>query len=256
MKVMRSVPTSSGIAPKTAALARRLAAGAHEGALRAPVRAEQEGEERHLLEEADRFEDERQHDAGGGQDRHHRAGDEHGHDEALDELARALLDRNGAPGPDHACGQERQEEQSEDGVAGGPEAAIDLGRGFLFRRRRAEHGVLRQRPRVADEDRPIEIGEAGHLLGEAAGDDAVVELRRDGRPEDEQDECGDRRADRREEAVIVGARMERRGPVGGDREGALAADREGHDRGDKQGEEVGGDHLRGRSGAPARAGAP
>ena len=77
MAVMSSVPAKSGIAPKTAALARRLAAGAHEGALRAPVRAEQEVEERHLLEEAERLEDQRQDDAERGQDRDDRAGDQH-----------------------------------------------------------------------------------------------------------------------------------------------------------------------------------
>ena len=110
ISVISSVPTNSGTAPKISALTAPASAPAPVKALCGyQCSAEQELVERHLLEEAQRFEDQRQHDADRRQDRHHRAGDQEDPEDALDDMAGAIGRRDARLGPDEAGdGEQRQ----------------------------------------------------------------------------------------------------------------------------------------------------
>ncbi len=102
--------------------------GADRG-LRAPLEAEQELADRHLLEEADRFEQQREDDPGGGQDRDRSRQQQRRRDPALDPVAGAKARLDPAEPDRHCRDGERQRADHEGDRADAVEPAPEVGRG-------------------------------------------------------------------------------------------------------------------------------
>ena len=93
--------------------------------LRAPLQAGEEFHWRHQLEEADRFKDQRQHDAERGEDRHNRRHQQQGAHLRFDPVAGAEIRAQAAPAPKAAHRQQGHRQRAGEQIAVAARRRID-----------------------------------------------------------------------------------------------------------------------------------
>ena len=187
-----------------------LGARAGEGALRRPVRAEQEFVNRDLLEEAQRFEDQGQDDADRGQDRHDGACDEEGLEYALHDMAGAIFRLDARPGEPAAGGGKRKRDDPDYSGAPGMDRFERLGSRHLGRVGEADDATERDGARVADKSLHLRKPHRGKLGSETAGNDPGLDPRSDDRPDSNREQGWPGREQGQEHSVRAGKRVQAR----------------------------------------------
>ena len=204
----------------------RLGTRAGESALRRPVQAKQELEERNFGEKQQGFHDQRHDDADGGQDRDDRAGYQHEPHDAFDDVTGAESGGDG-PVPVKEPGRGKcRTEYGDQQDARGMDAAVG-GRGsFLGRVREADETAECDRLGVADERLDLRNAYSSKISCKARLDDRGLDARIGNAPDDQGKQRRTGRAEREIAAMLGRQRMQLGDLAANDRDRARAADDE------------------------------